>query len=110
MTASKLLPEIVPSTVHVVALVELHLQWAPPSAQVEWGRISLSETAPPPARKVRLVSAGPVPLNCGTPNLNQKTYPLSPNHKRAGVERMYDPWTACGVSGPASALPAKYSS
>jgi predicted amidohydrolase len=37
------------------AVVELHLRWAP-RATVEWSEISLTETAPPAPRKVRLAS------------------------------------------------------
>ena len=37
------------------ALVELHLEWAE-SAQVEWSSVSLTETSPPPPRKVRLAT------------------------------------------------------
>jgi predicted amidohydrolase len=37
------------------AIVELHLRWAT-RAQVEWSDVSLTETEPPPARKVRLAT------------------------------------------------------
>jgi predicted amidohydrolase len=37
------------------AIVELHLQWAS-NARVEWSDVALSETTPPPERKVRLAS------------------------------------------------------
>lgn len=37
------------------AIVELHLQWAP-RGMVLWSDISLTETSPPPARKVRLAT------------------------------------------------------
>jgi predicted amidohydrolase len=37
------------------AIVELHLRWAS-NARVEWGEVSLTETNPPPARKVRLAT------------------------------------------------------
>ena len=37
------------------ALVELHLQWAP-GGRVTWSDISLTETSPPSARKVRLAT------------------------------------------------------
>jgi predicted amidohydrolase len=37
------------------AIVELYLRWAP-RASVEWGEISLTETAEPPARTVRLAT------------------------------------------------------
>jgi predicted amidohydrolase len=39
----------------VRATVELHLQWAP-HAEVRWGRVSLTEAAPPGPRKVRLAA------------------------------------------------------
>jgi hypothetical protein len=37
------------------AIVELHLQWAP-RGSVVWSDVSLTETSPPPARKVRLAT------------------------------------------------------
>jgi predicted amidohydrolase len=37
------------------AVVELHLRWAP-RAEVEWHRVALTPTDPPPARKVRLAA------------------------------------------------------
>jgi predicted amidohydrolase len=37
------------------AIVELYLRWAP-RAQVEWSEVSLTETEPPPSRKVRLAT------------------------------------------------------
>ncbi len=37
------------------AVIELHLQWAP-AAKVEWSNVTLSQTKPPPGRKVRLAS------------------------------------------------------
>jgi predicted amidohydrolase len=52
-------------------IVELHLRWAPPGAKVSWADVALAESAPPPARKVRLAavhfkpSSGRIPLdNC----------------------------------------------
>ena len=36
-------------------IVQLHLQWAP-NATVRWGDVSVTETAPPPERKVRLAA------------------------------------------------------
>lgn len=42
------------------AIVELHLRWAP-RASVEWSEISLSETAPPAPRKVRLATVHYMP-------------------------------------------------
>ena len=37
------------------AIVELYLRWAP-RALVEWSEVTLTETAPPPSRKVRLAT------------------------------------------------------
>ncbi len=37
------------------ALVELRLRWAP-GGKIQWSRVSLKETAPPPGRKVRLAA------------------------------------------------------
>ena len=42
------------------AIVELHLRWAP-RAKVEWSEVSLTETEPPPPRKVRLATVHYVP-------------------------------------------------
>src|SRR5437773_4912159 len=42
------------------AIVELHLRWAP-RATVEWSEVSLSETAPPSPRKVRLAAVHYMP-------------------------------------------------
>lgn len=39
------------------AVIELHLQWAPPGGRIEWSEVSLAPTAPPAARKVRLAAA-----------------------------------------------------
>ena len=39
------------------ATIELHLQWAPPGGRIEWSEVSLTATAPPAARKVRLAAA-----------------------------------------------------
>lgn len=42
------------------AIVELHLRWAT-RAKVEWSEVSLTETEPPPLRKVRLATVHYVP-------------------------------------------------
>ena len=42
------------------AIVELHLRWAS-RAKVEWSDVSLTETEPPPSRKVRLATVHYVP-------------------------------------------------
>jgi predicted amidohydrolase len=42
------------------AIVELHLRWAA-HAKVEWSEVSLTETGPPPPRKVRLATVHYVP-------------------------------------------------
>ncbi len=39
------------------AVIELHLQWAPPGGRIEWSEVSLTETTPPGGRKVRLAAA-----------------------------------------------------
>jgi predicted amidohydrolase len=39
------------------AVIELHLQWAPPGGRIEWSEVSLEETSPPAGRKVRLAAA-----------------------------------------------------
>jgi hypothetical protein len=38
------------------AIIELYLRWPPATGSVEWSEISLNESAPPPARKVRLAT------------------------------------------------------
>jgi predicted amidohydrolase len=38
------------------AVVELHLQWAPPGGKVEWAGVTFAETAAPAGRKVRLAT------------------------------------------------------
>jgi predicted amidohydrolase len=43
------------------ASIELHLEWAE-SARVEWSGVSLTETSPPPPRKVRLATIHYIPL------------------------------------------------
>ena len=39
------------------AVIELHLQWAPPGGRIEWSEVSFEETSPPAGRKVRLAAA-----------------------------------------------------
>ena len=39
------------------AIIELHLQWAPPGGRIEWSEVSFEETSPPAGRKVRLAAA-----------------------------------------------------
>jgi Carbon-nitrogen hydrolase len=39
------------------AVIELHLQWAPPGGRIEWSEVSLEQTSPPAGRKVRLAAA-----------------------------------------------------
>lgn len=39
------------------AVIELHLQWASPGGRIEWSEVSLTPTAPPAGRKVRLAAA-----------------------------------------------------
>lgn len=39
------------------AVIELHLQWAPPGGRIEWSEVSLTPTDPPAGRKVRLAAA-----------------------------------------------------
>ena len=56
----------------VQAIVELHLQWAP-LGRVEWSRVSFSETAPPPSRKVRLATVHYTPTG-KSPRTNCEEY------------------------------------
>ncbi|HEX7447416.1 MAG TPA: carbon-nitrogen hydrolase family protein, partial [Pirellulales bacterium] len=39
------------------AVIELHLQWAPPGGRIEWSEVALTPTAPSAGRKVRLAAA-----------------------------------------------------
>src|SRR5439155_19874539 len=55
------------------AQVELHLQWAP-GAKVEWGGISLAESAAPAGRKVRLASVHFRPEGGKTPEGNCRLF------------------------------------
>jgi predicted amidohydrolase len=54
-------------------LVELHLRWAP-AGEVQWSGVSLAETAPPPARKVRLASVHFMPRGGKTPMDNCRMF------------------------------------
>jgi len=47
------------------AIVELHLRWAT-RAKVEWSEVSLTETEPPPPRKVRLATVHYIPHDSKT--------------------------------------------
>ena len=55
------------------AKVELHLQWAT-QAEVQWSKISLTETAPLPTRIVRLATAHFVPRGGKTPEGNCRLF------------------------------------
>jgi predicted amidohydrolase len=39
------------------AVIELHLQWAPPGGRIEWSEVSFEQVSPPAGRKVRLAAA-----------------------------------------------------
>jgi predicted amidohydrolase len=39
------------------AVIELHLQWPPPTGRIEWSEVSFAEASPPAGRKVRLAAA-----------------------------------------------------
>jgi arylsulfatase A-like enzyme/predicted amidohydrolase len=55
------------------AIVELHLRWAP-GGEVRWGRVALTEAAPPPSRKVRLATVHFIPHGGRTPMDNCRMY------------------------------------
>jgi predicted amidohydrolase len=55
------------------ALVELHLRWAP-NSEVRWSQVSLTETVPPPPRKVRLATIHYRPSGGRTPRDNCRAY------------------------------------
>ena len=54
-------------------IVQLHLQWAP-NATVRWSDVSVSETSPPPPRKVRLAAVHFRPSGGKTPADNCRMY------------------------------------
>jgi predicted amidohydrolase len=55
------------------AVVELHLQWAPGGA-VRWSKVTLTEAAAPPVRKVRLAAIHFRPRGGKTPQGNCRLY------------------------------------
>jgi predicted amidohydrolase len=55
------------------AVVELHLQWAP-AGEIHWSAVRLNETAPPPARTVRLAAVHFRPRGGQTPEGNCRLY------------------------------------
>jgi predicted amidohydrolase len=55
------------------AQVELHLQWAP-GGRVEWSGVALTETDPPPGRKVRLAAVHFRPAGGKTPEGNCRLF------------------------------------
>jgi predicted amidohydrolase len=56
------------------AVVELHLRWGPPGAEVRWGGVALAEAEPPAPRKVRLAAVHFKPHGGKTPLDNCKQY------------------------------------
>ena len=58
------------------ATIELHLQWPPPGGRIEWSEISLTETAPPKGRKVRLAAAHFRPSGKSAASNRQEAAPL----------------------------------
>lgn len=66
------------------AVLELHLQWAP-RGRVEWSQVTLTETAPPPPRKVRLATVHFRPRGGKTPAENCRLF--EPLIARAAQER-----------------------
>jgi predicted amidohydrolase len=55
------------------AIVELHLQWAP-GGEIRWSGAALTETVPPPPRKVRLATTHFRPQGGKTPEDNCRLY------------------------------------
>src|SRR5262249_18325011 len=55
------------------AVVELHLQWAR-NGRIEWADVSMTESAPPPQRKVRLAAVHFRPRGGKTPMDNCRMY------------------------------------
>jgi predicted amidohydrolase len=56
------------------AIVELHLRWPPPGAEVRWSNVALTETDPPTPRKVRLATVHFRPSGGKTPRDNCRAY------------------------------------
>jgi predicted amidohydrolase len=56
-----------------LAVIELHLQWAP-GGEVRWSKVSLTEAAPVPPRKVRLAAVHFRPSGGKTPMDNCRQY------------------------------------
>jgi predicted amidohydrolase len=56
------------------AVVELHLRWPPPGAEVRWAGAALTETDPPAQRKVRLATVHFKPAGGKTPEDNCRMY------------------------------------
>ena len=54
-------------------VVGLHLQWAP-RAEIHWGGVSLTETSPPPPRRVRLAAVHFRPKGGKTPEENRRLF------------------------------------
>ena len=75
------------------AVVELHLQWAP-GGKVEWSEVSVAETTPPPARKVRLATVHFQPRGGKTPEGNCRLFaPLIENAARQKADLVVLPET-----------------
>ena len=58
------------------AVIELHLQWAPPGGRIEWSEVSFEETSPPSGRKVRLAAAHFRPLGKSAASNREEAAPL----------------------------------
>ncbi len=58
----------------VIAVIELHLRWAPPKARVEWAAVSFSEVPAPAPRIARLATVHFFPSGGKTPEGNRKLF------------------------------------
>jgi len=75
------------------AVVELHLRWAP-RGRVEWSEVSLTETPPPPSRKVRLATVHYVPKGGKTAMDNCRQFePFIQEAARQGADLLVLPET-----------------
>jgi predicted amidohydrolase len=81
------------------AVVELHLRWAP-GGEVRWSSVALTETAPPPPRKVRLATVHFKPQGGKTPEANCRLYePLIAEaaRQKADLVVLGETLTYCGL-------------
>jgi predicted amidohydrolase len=87
------------------AVIELHLQWAPPGGCIEWSEVSLNPTDPPAARKVRLAAAHFRPSGKSAASNREEAAPLVAEAARQKADLLVlgETLTYYGTRGPAIA-------